>query len=80
MINFIKQNGLSAINTLGTATIPPLVLYIGYRQERRLKNDQEAKQKEQDTIERKHNARNQFELDGKVFGPQMGNFKTGYYD
>lgn len=65
---------LSAINTLIAATIPPLILYIGYRIERRFKSDQEAKQKEQDTIERKHSARIQFELDGKVFGPQKGIF------
>jgi hypothetical protein len=65
---------LETIDTLIAATIPLLILYIGYRIDRRLKSDQEAKQKEQDTIERKHNARIQFELDGKVFGPQKGIF------
>jgi len=75
---------LSAINTLIAATVPPLILYIGYRLERRFKSDQEAKQKEQDTLERKHKDRIQFELDGighivASFGVESGLVPyTGY--
>lgn len=65
---------LETINTLIAATIPLLIIYVGYRLERRHKSDQEAKQKEQDTLERKHKDRIQFELDGKVFGPQKGTY------
>lgn len=65
---------LDTINTLIAATIPLIILFIGYRLERQHKNNKEAKQKEQDILERKHKARIQYELDGRIFGPHMGRY------
>ncbi|WP_158859763.1 RipA family octameric membrane protein [Lunatibacter salilacus] len=62
------------INTIIAATIPLLILYFGHRLDKRKREEQEAKQAEQDKIERKHKARIQFELAATFLGPQAGHY------
>ncbi len=62
------------INTAIAATIPLLILYFGHRLDKRKREEQEAKEAEQNNIERKHIARIQFELAAVFRGPQAGHY------
>ncbi len=62
------------INIVIAATIPLLIFYFGHRLDKRKREEQEAKQAEQDKIERKHKSRIQFELTAIFMGPQAGHY------
>lgn len=71
---YLNMDTQAIINTVIAATIPLLILYFGHRLDKRKREEQEAKQAEEDKIERKHKARIQFELAAIFLGPQAGHY------